>query len=57
MKCPYCSSDKVKEGSDFYLCNNPHCLHIWGKKKTNKLQALGELVKDNETPRKRGKKK
>jgi hypothetical protein len=31
MKCPYCKSDKFKEGSDFYLCNNPHCLHIWKK--------------------------
>jgi hypothetical protein len=33
FKCPYCKSDKVKEGSDFYMCNNPHCLHIWVKNK------------------------
>ena len=31
MKCPVCNSDKIKAGTDFYLCNNPHCLHLWGK--------------------------
>lgn len=32
LRCPKCKSDKVKKGSDFYLCNNPHCLHLWSRK-------------------------
>jgi len=32
MNCPYCKSNKVVKGSDFYVCNNPHCLRIWLKK-------------------------
>jgi len=38
--CPSCGSDKVKEGSDFYMCNNPHCLHIWSKRQ-NKVKQGG----------------
>ena len=45
MNCPYCKSKAVVEGSDFYLCNNPHCLRIWFKDshKTSPSYVIGEI--------------
>ena len=50
MKCPYCTSYKVREGSDFCMCNNPHCLHIWVKelKWKNKELVLKHLIENKE---------